>query len=125
MLQEILDESDELIELLEMMDYKYLKPEDIDGWDEEICKTKEDIDEEVEIILDCLLVDKTLSKQNGKLGIIGGIIAAIISYLLWKPSILICGAIGIVVCIILVTIERYGRMFMTFWNEGDKENENE
>ncbi len=119
-LQEILDESPELVELLNMMDYKYLKPEDIDGWDEEICKTKEDIDEEVEIILDCLLVDKTLSKQNGKLGIIGVIIVAIISYLLWKPSILICGIIGIVTCIILVAIEKYGRIFTTFWNEEDK-----
>ncbi|WP_434798253.1 hypothetical protein [Terrisporobacter vanillatitrophus] len=120
MLQEILDESCELIELLNMMDYGYLKPEDINRWDEEICKTKEDIDEEVEIILDCLLVDKTLSKQNGKLGIIGGIIAAVISYLLWNLSILICGVIGIATCIILVTIEKYARIFMTLWNEEDK-----
>ncbi|MCC3868955.1 hypothetical protein [Terrisporobacter mayombei] len=125
MLQEIVDESDKLMELLEKMDYKYLKPEDINGWDEEICKSKKDIDEELETILDCLLVDKTLSKQNGKLGIIGGIIVAIISYLLWKPSILICGVIGIVTCIILVNIEKYARIFMTLWNEGDEENENE
>ncbi|WP_343346184.1 hypothetical protein [Terrisporobacter petrolearius] len=120
MLQEILDESCELAELLSMMDYKYLKPEDIKGWDEEICKTKENIDEEVDIILDCLLVDKTLSKQNGKLGIIGGIIAAVISYLLWNLSILICGVIGIVTFIILVTIEKYAKTFITLWNEEDK-----
>lgn len=125
MLQEILDESCELIELLDIMDYEYLKPEDIDGWDEEICKTKEDIDEEVETILGCLLVDKSLSKQSGKLGVIGGIIAAIISYLLLNLSILICGVIGIVTCIILVTIEKYARMFMTLLNKGDEENENE
>lgn len=123
-LQELLDESDDLIELLEKMDYIYLRPEDIRGWSNEICKTKEDIDEEVETMLDCLLVDKTLIKQNGKLGLIGAAIAIIISYLLWKLSILICGVIGIITYIILSTIEKYIRMFVAIYNEGDDENEN-
>lgn len=124
MLQEILDESDELMALLELMDYKYLLPEDIDGWDEEVCKNKEEIDEEIETILDCLLVDKVLFKQTGKFGLIGGVLASVISYLLWNPSILVCGVIGIITYMIVVTIEKYGRMAFAILKEEEK-NENE
>lgn len=90
-----------------------------------MCKNKEEIDDEIETILGCLLVDKALSKQNSKLGIIGGIIAAAIVYLLWKQSILICGVIGIVICIVIVNVEKYARMFAAIYNEGENEDENE
>lgn len=125
MLQEMLEEGSEFMELLDKIDYKYLKIEDVNRYEEEICKNKEEIDDEIETILECLLVDKALSKQNSKLGIIGGIIAAAIVYLLWKQSILICGVIGIVICIVIVNIEKYARMFAAIYNEGENEDENE